>query len=156
MIVYSNDYVEDERLFSTGDSELDDILEEVYYSGIEDGYDYAQKEFAQAQNLAKVAWQRVGGAPIPKSAAAGMPWVQKVKSKPIPPKPVPNLGIKQAKNSIIGKTNGGRYVTMDQTAFNNFPKRVRKSLQAQTIPGGKVKVLTTEYNEGVLRRFSEL
>lgn len=39
-------YEEDEKLFSTGDEELDDILEEVYYSGISDGYDYAQKEFA--------------------------------------------------------------------------------------------------------------
>jgi len=35
---------EDEKMFSTGDSELDDILEEVYYSGIEDGYDYAYEE----------------------------------------------------------------------------------------------------------------
>jgi hypothetical protein len=49
MIVYKNDYEEDEKLFSTGDSELDDILEEVYYSGIEDGYDYAQREFARTR-----------------------------------------------------------------------------------------------------------
>jgi hypothetical protein len=42
----NNYYEEDERLFSTGDSELDDVLEEIYYSGIEDGYDYAQREFA--------------------------------------------------------------------------------------------------------------
>lgn len=42
-------YEEDERLFSTGDSELDDILEEVYYSGLEDGYDYAQREFAEKE-----------------------------------------------------------------------------------------------------------
>jgi hypothetical protein len=41
------DSYEDERLFSTGNDELDDILEEVYYSGIEDGYDYAQYEFAE-------------------------------------------------------------------------------------------------------------
>lgn len=40
-------YEEDERLFSTGDEELDDILEEVYFSGLEDGYDYAQYEFAE-------------------------------------------------------------------------------------------------------------
>jgi len=40
---------EDEKLFSTGDSELDDILEEVYYSGIEDGYDYAQREFSEKE-----------------------------------------------------------------------------------------------------------
>lgn len=37
----------DEKLFSTGNDELDEILEEVYYSGIEDGYNYAQKEFAR-------------------------------------------------------------------------------------------------------------
>ena len=48
MILLNNNYYEeDEKLFSTGDEELDDILEEVYYSGIEDGYDYAQKEFAK-------------------------------------------------------------------------------------------------------------
>ena len=44
---------EDQKLFSTGDSELDDILEEVYYSGIEDGYDYAQKEFASVRRVTK-------------------------------------------------------------------------------------------------------
>ena len=53
MIIFKNNYVENEKLFSTGDSELDDILEEVYYSGIEDGYDYAQKEFG------KTSWRYV-------------------------------------------------------------------------------------------------
>lgn len=48
ILLKNNSYYEDsERLFSTGDSELDDILEEVYYSGLEDGYDYAQKEFSK-------------------------------------------------------------------------------------------------------------
>ena len=46
-------YEENEKLFSTGDSELDDILEEVYYSGIEGGYEYAQKEFASKRKMAK-------------------------------------------------------------------------------------------------------
>ena len=46
-------YEEDERLFSTGNEELDDILEEVYYSGLEDGYDYAQKEFAEKEEKKK-------------------------------------------------------------------------------------------------------
>ena len=55
MILLKNNYVEDERLFSTGDSELDEILEEVYYSGISDGYDYAQKEFAKVSNMTKSA-----------------------------------------------------------------------------------------------------
>ncbi len=50
MIILKNYYEEDEKLFSTGDSELDDILEEVYYSGLEDGYDYAQKEFGLNAN----------------------------------------------------------------------------------------------------------
>lgn len=54
MILYRNSYREDEKLFSTGDSKLDDLLTEVYYSGIEDGYDYAQKEFAlNAQQVAR-------------------------------------------------------------------------------------------------------
>ena len=30
MIVYKNNFEEDEKLFSTGDSVLDDLLEEVY------------------------------------------------------------------------------------------------------------------------------
>ena len=51
MILSRNYYEEDERLFSTGNDELDDILEEVYYSGIEDGYDYAQKEFAELKDV---------------------------------------------------------------------------------------------------------
>ena len=38
--------LKEQKLFSTGDSELDGILEEVYYSGISDGYDYAQREFS--------------------------------------------------------------------------------------------------------------
>ena len=45
ILLKNNYYEEDEKLFSTGNEELDDILEEVYYSGLEDGYDYAQKEF---------------------------------------------------------------------------------------------------------------
>jgi len=44
---------EDQKLFSTGNDELDAILEEVYYSGIEDGYDYAQKEFASVRKATK-------------------------------------------------------------------------------------------------------
>lgn len=38
---------EEEKIFSTGNDELDALLEEVYFSGISDGYDYAQKEFAE-------------------------------------------------------------------------------------------------------------
>ena len=47
ILLKNNYYEEDEKLFSTGNSELDDILQEVYYSGLEDGYDYAQKEFGE-------------------------------------------------------------------------------------------------------------
>ncbi len=53
MILFRNNYYEeDERLFSTGNEELDDILEEVYYSGLEDGYDYAyeEREYADKDN----------------------------------------------------------------------------------------------------------
>ena len=51
MIVYKNIYEEDERLFSTGNEELDALLEETYYSGISDGYNYAQKEFGVIQDI---------------------------------------------------------------------------------------------------------
>ena len=37
-----NDYYEDEKLYSTGDNELDDLLERAFC----EGYEYAQKEFA--------------------------------------------------------------------------------------------------------------
>ena len=53
MIIGRQLYEESQRLFSTGSTELDDILEEVYYSGISDGYEYAQKEFgAKSKALA--------------------------------------------------------------------------------------------------------
>lgn len=45
ILLKNNYYEEDERFFSTGNEELDDILTEVYYSGIESGYEYAQREF---------------------------------------------------------------------------------------------------------------
>ncbi len=51
MIVYKNNYEEDERLFSTGNEELDALLEETYYSGISDGYNYAQKEGGVIQDI---------------------------------------------------------------------------------------------------------
>lgn len=61
MILFKNNYYEeDERLFSTGDEELDDLLEEVYYSGISDGYDYAQKEFTRAAVKDKVVKNAFG------------------------------------------------------------------------------------------------
>lgn len=36
----------EERLFSTGNEDLDLLLEEVYYSGLEDGYELCQREFS--------------------------------------------------------------------------------------------------------------
>lgn len=44
ILLKNNYYEEDERLFSTGNDELDELLEEVYYSGLEEGYDCAQEE----------------------------------------------------------------------------------------------------------------
>lgn len=63
-------YQEDEKLFSTGDEELDDILEEVYYSGIEDGYDYAQREFAEKKEKKEI--DKTGAALTGSSIAAGL------------------------------------------------------------------------------------
>ena len=39
-----------QKLFSTGNPELDDLLQEVYYSGLEDGYNYAQREFSDDED----------------------------------------------------------------------------------------------------------
>lgn len=42
-----NEYYENERLYSTGDSELDDLLERAFC----DGYEYAQKEFVSLEEF---------------------------------------------------------------------------------------------------------
>jgi hypothetical protein len=63
MIVPKNNREESQKLFSTGNSELDDLLTEVYFSGIEDGYDYAQKEFAEkSDNKSTAAGVTLAGA----------------------------------------------------------------------------------------------
>ena len=64
MIEFRNKYEEDERLFSTGNEDLDILLEEVYYSGIEDGYDYFQKEFTNPKLKKKVMDTVYGPDPI--------------------------------------------------------------------------------------------
>jgi len=46
MKIYSNDY--EERLYSTGDDFLDDLLEKAFC----DGYEYAQREFGNKANKA--------------------------------------------------------------------------------------------------------
>ena len=43
-----NSYYESEKLYSTGDSDLDDLLEKAFC----DGYEYAQREFGNPQNKA--------------------------------------------------------------------------------------------------------
>ena len=55
-------YRENEKLFSTGNDELDDLLQEVYYSGIEDGYDYAQKEYSDKEKAGTAAGGALAGA----------------------------------------------------------------------------------------------
>ncbi len=42
-----DEYEEDIRLYSTGDDELDDLLEKAF----SEGYEYAQKEFAGARGI---------------------------------------------------------------------------------------------------------
>lgn len=44
---------ENQKLFSTGDENLDLLLEEVYFSGVEDGAEFAQREFAKKSAAAK-------------------------------------------------------------------------------------------------------
>ena len=44
-----NSYYESEKLYSTGDSDLDDLLEKAFC----DGYEYAQKEFSQEEDYEK-------------------------------------------------------------------------------------------------------
>ena len=66
ILLKNNYYEEDEKLFSTGNEELDNILEEVYYSGISDGYDYFQKEFAKKEKE-----KRSGAEKVLNTAAGG-------------------------------------------------------------------------------------
>ena len=42
-----NEEIQDEKLYSTGDDELDDLLEKAFC----EGYEYAQKEFAGARGI---------------------------------------------------------------------------------------------------------
>ncbi len=42
-----NGYYEDEKLYSTGDSELDDLLEKAFC----DGYEYYQREFSSLKQI---------------------------------------------------------------------------------------------------------
>jgi hypothetical protein len=44
-----NEYYEDEKLYSTGDSDLDDLLERAF----SEGYEYAQREFGNKENKRK-------------------------------------------------------------------------------------------------------
>ena len=152
MIVYKNNY-EDEKLFSTGDSELDDILEEVYYSGVEDGYDYAQKEFAiipSSQTMKKAA----EAVRIPRGMG------KKVARINLPPinKPKPSLEMKQLeklgdKSKISAGVINPASVPINGKEFNNLPKRVRNSLE--TTNGGS-RVINNAHNTSVLRKvFSE-
>ena len=60
----------EEKLFSTGNEELDNLLTEVYYSGIEDGYDYAQKEFADKED--KSGLKTAGKVALGTGAAAAL------------------------------------------------------------------------------------
>ena len=75
-----NYYKEDERLFSTGDSDLDDILEEVYYSGLEDGYDYFQKEFTRNKENRAAKRRRTveGGMNIEQASTRGEDHLAKI------------------------------------------------------------------------------
>ena len=67
--LYNSYYEEDEKLFSTGNSELDDILEEVYYSGISDGYDYAQRKFSEKEEKKKSGLKTAGKVALGTGAA---------------------------------------------------------------------------------------
>ena len=77
-----NDYgYDDEKLFSTGDSELDDLLEEVYYSGLEDGYDYAYEEREYAENEDKESSAGVAAAGA--ASAGGVYGIGKLRAKKV-------------------------------------------------------------------------
>ena len=44
-----NEYYEDEKLYSTGDEDLDDLLERAFSNG----YEYAQREFDEKEDKEK-------------------------------------------------------------------------------------------------------
>lgn len=46
---FVNEYYEDEKLYSTGNDELDEMLEKAFC----EGYEYAQKEFAEKEEKEK-------------------------------------------------------------------------------------------------------
>ena len=59
-----NNYYEDEKLYSTGDSELDDLLERAFC----EGYEYAQREYTAVveRTMAKEALRKIGKRKVPK------------------------------------------------------------------------------------------
>ena len=59
-----NSYYEDTKLYSTGDSDLDDLLEKAFC----EGYKYAQREYATTveRAMAKEALRKVGKRKVPK------------------------------------------------------------------------------------------
>ena len=59
-----NSYYEDEKLYSTGNSDLDDLLEKAFC----EGYEYAQHEYTAAveKTMAKEALRKIGKRKVPK------------------------------------------------------------------------------------------
>jgi len=59
-----NNYYEDEKLYSTGDDYLDDLLERAFC----EGYEYAQREYTTAveRTMAKEALRKIGKRKVPK------------------------------------------------------------------------------------------
>ena len=129
MILFKNNYYEeDEKLFSTGDSELDNILEEVYYSGIEDGYDYFQKEFAEEDKKKDGRGRTIAAGTVAAGGAA-----LALGSKKIPEKAI--NGLSRSSDKFMGKWM--KYLedpnkTADQ-AEKFYKKGVRRNVSAAKI-----------------------
>lgn len=110
------------KLFSTGDPELDDILEEVYYSGISDGYDYAYQEklYAESEDESAADVAAAGGL-----AAAGTYGIGKLRS---------NRAIK--KGTAEATERASKYFkNAEEEAFKNsrggsLTRKVQKKLNA--------------------------
>lgn len=116
---------ESEKLFSTDNDELDDILEEVYYSGLEDGYDYAYQEKLYAEDESESA---TGIATAGGLAAAGTYGIGKLRSNRVIKK-----GIAEADERASKYFENAEKEAFKNSKGGTLSRKVTKKLNAAKI-----------------------
>ena len=128
----SYDY-DEEKLFSTGDPDLDDILEEVYYSGLEDGYDYAyeEREYAEKEDNESGTGVAAAGA----ASAGGVYGIGKLRSKKVIKKAAEEA---RSKTAEAGKAAGNIVKSAGEQAEKHIADVAEKQMLAERNAGSFV------------------